>query len=729
MANPRVYEVAKELNISSVALLEVIRGLGIQVKSHMSTVDRDVVEKVRKQFEKEKEAVKEEYARKMEKQAARLETEAKAKAKTKEHPVKVAPKPPEKRVRARVPRKKKRAVDEKAVRQSVKRTMAGLETGKARRRRHRDEEGDTAVVEEPKLIKVSEYLTVAELATRMGVKPNEVLAACVELGLMVNVNQRLDQDAIIAVADEFGYSVEFVSEYGSDIIEQAPTVEAALLPRGPVVTIMGHVDHGKTSLLDYIRRSNIIAGELGGITQHIGAYEVELQGGVVTFLDTPGHEAFSAMRARGAQVTDIVVIVVAADDRVMPQTIEAIDHAKAAGVPIIIAINKMDLPGVNADMVRQELAKAGVTVEQWGGNTVCVEISAKTGKGIDKLLEMILLQAEVLELKADPSRRARGVVIEAKVEQGRGVVATVLVQDGALRVGDPFVSGLYYGKVRAMYNERGEKVKEAGPSRPVEVLGWTGTPQAGDTFAVTKDDREAREISVKRLQLHREHEFRLRRHMTLSDLYEQIKQGANELRLVVKGDVGGSVEALGDALSGISSPEVRLTIIHRGVGNVNESDVLLAAASDAVIIGFGVKTDPGAASLAEREKVDIRLYGVIYEVLDDVKKAMSGLLKPEKKETVIGTAEVRAVFKLSRSGAIAGCFVTSGVVRRNAKVRLLRGGKTVFDGAARSLKRFKEDVREVNAGFECGIGLEGFEGVEVNDVLQFYTVEEIARTI
>jgi len=728
LANPRVYEVAKELNISSVALLEVIRGLGVQVKSHMSTVDRGTVEKVRKKFEKEKEAVKEEYARKMEKQAARLETEAKAKAK--EHPVKVAaPKPPEKRIRARVPKKRKRTVDEKAVRESVKRTMAGLETGRIRHRRHRGDEGEAAVVEEPKLIKVSEYLTVAELATRMGAKPNEVLAACVELGLMVNVNQRLDQDAIVAVADEFGYSVEFVSEYGSEMIEEAPAVETALLPRGPVVTIMGHVDHGKTSLLDYIRRSNIIAGELGGITQHIGAYEVKLQGGVVTFLDTPGHEAFSAMRARGAQVTDIVVIVVAADDRVMPQTIEAIDHAKAAGVPIIIAINKMDLPGVNADMVRQELAKAGVTVEQWGGTTVCVEISAKTGKGIDRLLEMILLQAEILELKADPARRAKGVVIEAKVEQGRGVVATVLVQDGTLKVSDPFVSGLYYGKVRAMYNERGEKVKEAGPSRPVEVLGWTGTPQAGDIFVATKDDRESREISVKRQQLHREHEFRLRRHMTLTDLYEQIKHGMNELRLIVKGDVGGSVEALADALSRISSTEVKLNIIHSGVGSVNEADVFLAAASDAVIIGFGVKADPSALTLAEREKVDIRLYGVIYEVLDDVRNAMSGLLKPEKRETVIGTAEVRAVFKLSRSGAVAGTLVTSGVVRRNAKVRLLRGGKVLFDGAARSLKRFKDDVREVNAGIECGIGLEGFEDIQVNDVLQFYTVEEIARTI
>jgi len=722
LAKPRVYEVAKELNISSVALLEVIRSFGIEVKSHMSTVDRDVVEKVRKKFEKEKAAVKEEYARRMEKRAARLETEAKERA------AKVVGKPPEKKVRARVPRKKKRVVDEKAVRESVKRTLAGMDVSRVRKRRRREEE-ETLVVGEPKLIKVSEYLTVAELATRMGCKPSEVVAACLELGLLVNVNKRLDRDSIMTVADEFGYEVEFVSEYGTELIEEAPPEEKALLKRAPVVTIMGHVDHGKTSLLDYIRSSKIIAGEFGGITQHIGAYEVELAGGRVVFLDTPGHEAFTAMRARGAQVTDIVVIVVAADDMVMPQTIEAIDHAKAAGVPIVIAINKMDLPGVKVELVKQSLAKANVLVEEWGGKTVCVEISAKTGAGVSKLLEMILLQAEVLELKADPTRRAKGVVIESQVEQGRGIVATVLVQDGTLRIGDPFVSGLYHGKVRAMCNERGERVSKAGPSTPVEVLGWTGSPQAGDSFNATRDDREAREIAAKRQQLHREHEYRLRKHMTLADLYEQIKRGVNELRLVVKGDVGGSVEALCDALSGISSEEVRLNMIHRGVANVNESDVLLAAASDAVIIGFGVDTEPGATEIAIKESVDIRLYKVIYEAVEDVKKAMSGLLRPERKETIIGSAEVRQVFRLSRSGVIAGSSVSSGVVRRNAKVRLLHEGKVLFDGAVRSLKRFKEDVKEVSAGFECGIGLEGFDNIEVHDVIQFYVVEEIARTI
>ncbi|UCF78844.1 MAG: translation initiation factor IF-2 [Candidatus Eiseniibacteriota bacterium] len=718
----RVYEVAKELNISSVALLEVVRGFGIRVKSHMSTLDSEAVEKVRKKFEKEKQAVKEEYARKMEKRAARLETVAKK-------PVpKVAKKPPEKKLRARVPRRK-RVVDEKAVRESVKRTLAGMDVSRVRRRRRRAEEGEEAVAEEAKLIKVSEYLTVAELATRLGRKPNEVLASCLELGLMVNVNMRLDRDSIVAVADEFGFEVEFVSEYGSELIEEPTAPAAELVARAPVVTIMGHVDHGKTSLLDYIRRSNVIAGEMGGITQHIGAYEVELEGGRVTFLDTPGHEAFTAMRARGAQATDIVVIVVAADDMVMPQTIEAIDHAKAAGVPIIVAINKMDLPGVKSELVKQELTKAGVVVEDWGGTTVCVEISAKTGIGVDRLLEMILLQAELLELKADAVRRARGVVIEAKVEQGRGIVATILVQEGTLRIGDPFVSGLFYGRVRAMCNERGDRVREAGPSTPVEVLGWTGTPQAGDSFAVTRDDREAREIAVKRQQLHREHEYRLRRHMTLSDLYDEIKRGANELRLIVKGDVGGSVEALCDALAGIRSEEVKLNIIHRGVGTVNESDVLLAAASDAVIIGFGVRAEPGANELREREGVDVRLYKVIYEAVEDIKKAMSGLLKPERKETVIGSAEVREVFRLSKVGAIAGSFVTSGTIRRNARVRLLRDGEVLFDGLIRSLKRFKEDVREVSAGFECGIGLEGFENIEVKDVLQAYTVEEVARTI
>jgi translation initiation factor IF-2 len=719
----RVYEVAKELNISSVALLEVVRGFGIKVKSHMSTLDSDAVEKVRKKFEKEKQAVKEEDARKMEKRAARLETEAKGRA------AKVVKKPVEKKVRARVPRKKKRVVDEKAVRESVKRTLAGLEVSKTRRRRRRADESGEATAEEAKLIKVSEYLTVAELATRLSHKPNEVLASCLELGLMVNVNMRLDRDSIMAVADEFGFGVEFVSEYGSELIEETPASKEILEKRAPVVTIMGHVDHGKTSLLDYIRRSNVIAGEMGGITQHIGAYEVDLEGGKVTFLDTPGHEAFTAMRARGAQVTDIVVIVVAADDMVMPQTVEAIDHAKAAGVPVIVAINKMDLPGVKAELVKQELTKAGIVVEDWGGTTVSVEISAKTGMGIDKLLEMILLQAELLELQADATRRARGVVIEAKVEQGRGIVATVLVQEGTLRIGDPFVSGLFYGKVRALCNERGDRVKEAGPSTPVEVLGWTGTPQAGDSFAVTRDDREAREIAVKRQQLHREHEYRLRRHMTLSDLYEEIKRGANELRLIVKGDVGGSVEALCDALAGIPSEEVKLNFIHRGVGNVNESAVLLAAASDAVIIGFGVRMEQGASEICEREGVDVRLYKVIYEAVEDIKKAMSGLLKPELRETVIGSAEVRQVFRLSRVGAVAGSFVTSGTVRRNAKVRLVRGEEVLFDGSIRSLKRFKEDVREVSAGFECGIGLEGFDAIETGDVLQIYTVEEIARTI
>jgi translation initiation factor IF-2 len=716
--------VAKDLNISSVALLEVVRGFGIQVKSHMSTLDSDAVEKVREKFEKEKQAVKDEYARKMEKQkrAAQLKTE------TKERAAKAVRKPPEKRLRARVPRKKKRVVDEKAVRASVKRTLAGLDVSKTRRRRRRAEEGE-GEAEEVKLIKVSEYLTVAELATRLGHKPNEVLAACLELGLMVNVNMRLDRDSIIAVADEFGFAVEFVSEYGSELIEEQATADEVLVKRAPVVTIMGHVDHGKTSLLDYIRTSNVIAGELGGITQHIGAYEVELEGGKVTFLDTPGHEAFTAMRARGAQVTDIVVIVIAADDMVMPQTVEAIDHAKAAGVPVIVAINKMDLPGVKAELVKQELTKAGVVVEEWGGTTVSVEISAKTGMGVDKLLEMILLQAELLELQADATKRARGVVIEARVEQGRGIVVTVLVQEGTLRVGEPFVSGLFYGRVRAICNERGDRVNEAGPSTPVEVLGWTGTPQAGDSFAVTRDDRKAREIAVKRQQLHREHEYRLRRHMTLSDLYDEIKRGANELRLIVKGDVGGSVEALCDALAGIPSEEVKINIIRRAVGTVNESDVLLAAASEAVVIGFGVKSEPRAVELREREGVDVRLYKIIYEAVEDVKKAMSGLLKPERKETVIGSAEVREVFRLTKVGVIAGSFVTSGTIRRNAKVRLVREEEIMFDGAIRSLKRFKEDVREVSSGFECGIGLEGFDDLSVGDVLQVYTIEEIARTI
>src|SRR2546426_2366937 len=494
---------------------------------------------------------------------------------------------------------------------------------------------------------------------------------------------------------------------------------------------MGHVDHGKTSLLDYIRKTNVIAGEAGGITQHIGAHELELRRGQkTTCLDTPGHEAFTAMRARGAQATDLVVVVIAADDRVMPQTVEAIDHARAANVPIIVAMNKIDLPGANVDLVRQDLAKQNLLPEEWGGKTIAVPISAKLGTGVDRLLEMILLQSEILELKADPNKPARGVVIESRVEQGRGIVATVLVQKGTLRAGDAFVAGSQSGKVRAMNNERGGRVAAAGPSTPVEILGWSGAPQAGDNFAAMPDEREARELAAKRGQLQREQEFRLHKHVTLTDLYSQIKAGSvGELLVVLKGDVDGSVEALEDSMTKLSTEEVKLRVIHRGVGQISESDVLLATASNAVIIGFHVKPDPKAAELAAKEKVDVRLYEIIYEAVADVKDAMSGLLKPEIRETVIGTAEVRQVFVTRKAGAIAGCKVVSGTIQRSARARLMRDGSAAWDGRIESLRRFKDDVREVASGYECGIALEDRDDIKEKDVIEAYILEEFARRL
>jgi translation initiation factor IF-2 len=723
-AKRRVYEAAKDMGMSSEALVSILRSLQVEVKSHMSSIDESVVEQVRSKLAREKEAVKEEEARKREKavQAAKA-----AEAQRRASPAGLAG------LRGAKPvKKKKRAVDEKLIRASVRRTMAEMEGSRRRRHHHKPEEGAAVGVEEaPRVIRVSEFISVAELAGHLEAKPQEVIAACMQLGIMANINRRLDRDSIMAVADEFGFEVEFVSELGEEEVEEAVEETAVLKPRPPVVTIMGHVDHGKTSLLDYIRKTNVIAGEAGGITQHIGAYEVELPSrNKITFLDTPGHEAFTAMRARGAQVTDLVVLVVAADDRVMPQTVEAIDHARAANVPILIAINKIDLPGANIEMVRQDLSKHNLLVEEWGGKTIAVPISAKQGTHVDKLLEMILLQAELLELKADPSKSARGVVIESRVEQGRGIIASVLVQKGTLRVGDPFVAGATSGKVRAMTNERGGRVVEAGPSTPVEVLGWSAAPQAGDTFAVMEDEREARELAGKRGQLQREQEFRLFKHVTLTDLYSQIKAGkVSDLLVVLKGDVDGSVEALEDSMTKLSTDEVQLRVIHRGVGQISESDVLLAAASNAVIIGFHVKPDPRAAELAAKEKVDVRLYEIIYEAVADVKDAMSGLLKPEIRETVIGAAEVRQVFRTTKSGVVAGCMVLSGAIQRSARARLQREGQVVWDGKIESVRRFKDDVREVAAGYECGISLEGRDDIKEKDVIEAYVLEEVARRL
>jgi translation initiation factor IF-2 len=623
-------------------------------------------------------------------------------------------------------------VDDKLVMESVRKTLASLDTG-SRRRHRRREDGDSEVaVEESKTLRATEFMTVAELANLMEVKPQEVITACMRLGLMATINKRLDRDSIQTVADEFGFAVEFVAEYGAEEETEAEEAgEEHLTTRAPVVTVMGHVDHGKTSLLDYIRKTNVIAGESGGITQHIGAYDVELPGGKkICFLDTPGHEAFTAMRARGAQATDLVVLVVAADGGVQPQTVEAIDHAKAANVPIVVAINKIDLPNAQPERIKSDLANHGVVIEEYGGKNVCVEISAKKGTHVDKLLEMILLVAELLDLKADSTRRAKGVVLETRLERGRGVVASVLVQSGTLQPGDAFVAGQQYGRARAMFDERGHHVKSAGPSTPVEVLGWDGTPAAGDLFQAYEDEREAREIAGKRQALHREQEFRAAKTISLTEIRSQITRGeVSELKIVLKGDVDGSVEALSESLSKIGSEEVQVRIIRQAVGQITESDVLLAAASGAIVVGFHVRPDARARELAAREKVEIRLYEIIYQVVEEVKQALEGMLKPEIREVELGAAEVRQVFKLSKSGTVAGCMVTSGNLPRTAKVRLLRDGLTVWNGRIGSLRRFKEDVREVATGFECGIALDGMNDLKTGDVIAAYTVEELARTL
>ncbi len=581
-------------------------------------------------------------------------------------------------------------------------------------------------------LKVTEFVSVNELANLMQVNVADVIKKCIELGLMVSINQRLDQDTITLIASEFGLEVEFMTEFEERLVVDTENENEELLEwRPPVVTIMGHVDHGKTSLLDFIRETNVVAGEAGGITQHIGAYSVKVdEARSVTFLDTPGHEAFTAMRARGAQLTDIVVLVVAADDAVMPQTVEAISHAQAANVPIVIAMNKIDKPGANPERIRQQLSEKNILVEEWGGKYQSVELSAKTGKNVKLLLEKILLEAEVLNLKAVAKTKARGAVIEAQLDKGRGTVATVLVKKGTLKIGDPFIAGFSYGKVRAMFDERGHRVESAGPSTPVQVIGFDTIPQAGDLLVVSDSERDARDISVRRQQLKREQDFREIRTVTLDTFSQKVKEGTvKELTVVLKGDVDGSVGAISDALMKIANPEVRVNVIHKGVGAISESDVLLAAASNAIIIGFHVRPNVNARILAEAEKVEIRFYTIIYEVINDVKKALEGMLAPEEKEEVLGSIEVRNVFKIPKAGTIAGCYILNGKITRNSKVRLIRDGLVLFDGGISSLKRFKDDVREVDAGYECGIALEGYYDVKIADIIEPYKIVELKRKL
>lgn len=585
--------------------------------------------------------------------------------------------------------------------------------------------------QEEKILKVTEFVTVGEIATMMDVPINQVIATCMSLGIMVTMNQRLDAETLTIVADEFGYEVEFITTDIEEAIVEVEDRPEDLKHRAPIVTVMGHVDHGKTSLLDYIRKTNVIAGESGGITQHIGAYSVTLENGQkITFLDTPGHEAFTAMRARGTQLTDIAIIVIAADDDIMPQTKEAISHAQAAGVPIIFAINKIDKPTANPDKIKERLAGMNLLVEEWGGKIQSQDISAKKGIGVQELLEKVLLEAELLELKANPNKPAVGTVVEAFLDKGKGYVSTVLVQAGTLRIGDYVLAGKHHGKVRAMNDERGKTIKEAGPSTPISILGLDGAPTAGDKFSVFEDEREAKQIAAKRAQLLREQSVRAQKHVTLAEIGRRIALGQfKELNIILKGDVDGSVEALSDSFSKLSTEEVQINIIHKGVGAITESDVLLASASDAIIIGFNVRPMANAKTLADKEEIDIRTYSIIYDAIDDLKDAMEGMLSPEMKEEITGTAEIREIFKISKVGTVAGCMVTDGKIFRNSKIRLIREGVVIYTGELATLKRFKDDVKEVSKGYDCGMQIKNYNDLKEYDIIEAFHEVEVRKKL
>ena len=637
----------------------------------------------------------------------------------------------------------KKEVNEEDVQKQIKDTLARLQAPKGKsktsvhRREKREDVRQRSAEEierqeaEKMVLKVTEFVSVNELATMMNVSVTEVISTCMNLGLFVSINQRLDAETMALVADEFGYKMQFVSADLLDAIADEEDKEEDLVPRPPIITVMGHVDHGKTSLLDHIRNANVIAGEAGGITQHIGAYSVVLKNGkTITFLDTPGHEAFTAMRARGAQITDIVIIVIAADDSIMPQTIEAINHAQAAGVPIVFAINKIDKPGANPDKIKEALANMNLLVEEWGGKYQSQDISAKKGINVAELLDKVLLEAELLDLKANPNKLASGTVIESALDKGRGYVTTVLVQNGTLKVGDIVLAGSFTGHVKAMYNERSGKITEAGPSTPALILGLNGAPQAGDKFNVVSSDKEARDIANRRLQLQREQGLRTQKHLTLAEVGRRKAIGDfHELNIIVKADVDGSAEALQDSLVKLSTPEIQVNVIHKAVGQISESDVTLAAASDAIIVGFQVRPSMDARKLAEREQVDIRLYSIIYDAINEVKDAMEGMLSPEIKEEVIGTVEIREVFKISKVGSVAGCFVRDGKVKRTSKVRVIRDGIVVYTGELGSLKRFKDDAKEVLTGMECGLNIDKYNDIKVGDVIEVYEETEVKRTL
>jgi translation initiation factor IF-2 len=732
MSKMRVYEYAKKNNVPSKDVIHKLKEMNIEVTNHMSTLEPEVVEKLDHTYNKKNEHP----------QASAPKEKRPAPVKTKSYVDDFDDE--EEVVKAKVPKKKgankkkegkKHDLQLQQAEKKIFHQQQKKNKGKVKAKVHQpqpaqQEQPAKKEKELPKKITFEGSLTVAELAKKLGREPSEIIKKLFMLGVMATINQDLDKDAIELICSDYGVEVEekvVIDETNFESIEIVDDPED-LVERPPVVTIMGHVDHGKTTLLDSIRHSKVTEQEAGGITQHIGAYQVTVNGKKITFLDTPGHEAFTTMRARGAQVTDIVVLVVAADDGVMPQTVEAINHAKAANVPIIVAINKIDKPDANPDRVMQELMEYNLVPEEWGGDTIYCKLSAKTGEGIDNLLEMILLVSEMEELKANPNRRAIGTVIEAKLDKGRGPVATLLVQAGTLHVGDPIVVGCTYGRVRAMVNDTGRRVKEAGPSTPVEITGLHEVPQAGDRFMVFEDEKKARQIGDARAQKQLMEQRSVKTRVSLDDLFEQIKQGEmKELNIIVKADVQGSVEALVNALQKIDVEGVRVKIIHAAVGAITESDILLATTSNAIVIGFNVRPDANAKRVAESEKVDIRLHRIIYKVIEEIEAAMKGMLDPEYEEKVIGQAEVRQTFKVSKVGTIAGCYVTDGKITRDSKVRLIRQGIVVYEGEIDSLKRFKDDVKEVMQGYECGLTIKNFNDIKEGDIIEAYVMQEVKR--
>ncbi len=763
MKKIRIYELRRNLEdkgikVTNKEIIDELEKMGVAGKTHSSSIELSVAEKIEKALRPEKKEPGREVPEKKEQAPVKKEIREKPVKPRIDKPVKPAvpiiEETEEEEEIALPDRFKKEIVDQKVEKlksKSMQRAFQAIrkiepkrfepkqfrKTSKGKHPSVKKEEvaeipHPTVAAPRKKAIKISEGTTLKEFSELIGIKVPELIKKFMELGSLVTINQPVDIDAAILVADSYGIKVEAGHEeedvIGVEEVEERPE---ELKPRAPVVTVMGHVDHGKTSLLDAIRKTKVTETEAGGITQHIGAYRVRLKNKDIVFLDTPGHEAFTTMRARGAQVTDIVVLVVAADDGVMPQTIEAINHSKAAGVPIIVAVNKIDKPDANPQRVRTELAEYDIVPEEWGGKNIFVDVSAKKRIGIDDLLEMIILQSEIMELKANPNRPAKGVIIESKLDRGRGPVATVLVQTGTLKVGDAFVSGIAYGKVRALIDDVGRRIKEAGPSTPVEVLGFSEVPQAGDHFIVVEDEKKARQIAMARQHKERLAEISRQRRLKLDEIYSQIQEGEiKELNIIIKADVQGSVEAIKGALEKITHPEVKVRVIHTGVGGINESDVMLAAASNAIIIGFNVRPEAKASQAAESEGVDIRLYRVIYEAIDDVKKALEGLLSPTLKEKVLGRAEVREIFPISRIGTVAGCYVLEGVIQRASDgIRVIRDSIVVYEGKIASLKRFKEDVREVQAGYECGILIENFNDIKVGDILENFVIEKIAQKL